>query len=548
MKVLALSPCFLLISFLSMLSSKLALGADLPNWESTSESRVISSQCFELGLVFESSVESLEREKFCFKFNYKFSNESQVNSFCDVAPSKDEHPTEEELFYVKKESELSGTLYYNNICLNENYESKTNSVFPTSFDNLSELRLEVSYDGEDFRESITITQEQQYFVGNQVFMSGLKFLSGFQKMHLQDEPNGLPRLIFREGESSFKDNEASEGDAKDQYAFFILDISNPSLSYFLHDNQTFSSTTTDNASFFRLKSQTLDLDNVTAKPDEDEWLTYLSSKLEAESDQQCYFVLPHGGTALGSQYECIRCNLKSDNNTVASDNKAYLIKATSFTMDNKTLTNGNNDNITVVKQDFTLRRNNGLKNFTGLNNNRYYVAFALFSNDNSSNKQMIRYSQDNDTTSNQSVGTNSDNSTFMCRLFKPERNYTLLEVLNGRNQNDTGLGDPRCFIATAAYGSSLAKEVDIFRWFRNKFLLTHALGRSFVEFYYEYSPPLAKIISEQPTLAWLVRMLLWPLALFLQILKWLGLWQSLALSSLGVLSFFVLVYKRRILN
>jgi hypothetical protein len=52
-----------------------------------------------------------------------------------------------------------------------------------------------------------------------------------------------------------------------------------------------------------------------------------------------------------------------------------------------------------------------------------------------------------------------------------------------------------CFIATAAYGTSTAEELDVLRSFRDEVLLESALGSHLVEWYYQTSPPVADFIS-----------------------------------------------------
>jgi hypothetical protein len=66
-------------------------------------------------------------------------------------------------------------------------------------------------------------------------------------------------------------------------------------------------------------------------------------------------------------------------------------------------------------------------------------------------------------------------------------------------------GGGLCFIATAAYGTPMAEEIQILREFRDEFLLTNPVGEAFVEFYYRISPPIAEFITEHPGLKPMIR-------------------------------------------
>jgi len=62
-----------------------------------------------------------------------------------------------------------------------------------------------------------------------------------------------------------------------------------------------------------------------------------------------------------------------------------------------------------------------------------------------------------------------------------------------------------CFIATAAYGTPMAGEIQVLREFRDEYLLTNPLGQALVDLYYRVSPPMAEFITEHPSLKPIVR-------------------------------------------
>lgn len=77
-------------------------------------------------------------------------------------------------------------------------------------------------------------------------------------------------------------------------------------------------------------------------------------------------------------------------------------------------------------------------------------------------------------------------------------------------------GGTACFIATAAYGTPFAYEINVLREWRDESLLKNPLGHVFVNFYYHISPPIAKLIEKSEFSKKLVRAFLTPFVRYLK--------------------------------
>jgi len=78
-----------------------------------------------------------------------------------------------------------------------------------------------------------------------------------------------------------------------------------------------------------------------------------------------------------------------------------------------------------------------------------------------------------------------------------------------------------CVIASAAYGSQLAPEVQLLREFRDRVAMSTFAGTQFMKafnaFYYSFSPNVAELLAGNPSLQAIVRVLIYPLVVSLRV-------------------------------
>ena len=115
------------------------------------------------------------------------------------------------------------------------------------------------------------------------------------------------------------------------------------------------------------------------------------------------------------------------------------------------------------------------------------------------------------------------------------RNWVQLEITFDVGRPQPLRIERPCFIATAAYGTPMAEEVQVLRDFRDLHLLTNTPGRLLVDTYYRTSPPIARFIAEHPALKPVVRVGLIPAVVMSTAAVNTTLPQKLAMAGLLVL-------------
>lgn len=106
------------------------------------------------------------------------------------------------------------------------------------------------------------------------------------------------------------------------------------------------------------------------------------------------------------------------------------------------------------------------------------------------------------------VEAGGSRTEFAAAVTDPE-----LDGTGGALGDSGGGGGGGCFIATAAYGTPLATQIDVLRDVRDSQMLDSTLGSAFVDAYYRLSPPVARLVADHPALAAAVRVALWPLVM-----------------------------------
>ena len=86
------------------------------------------------------------------------------------------------------------------------------------------------------------------------------------------------------------------------------------------------------------------------------------------------------------------------------------------------------------------------------------------------------------------------------RAYDDCRNYSDLAILPITTADRQSGEVDACFIATAAYGSLMANDVEMLRSFRDSVLRSTVFGELAIETYYTFGPPVAGVVGESELL------------------------------------------------
>jgi hypothetical protein len=123
--------------------------------------------------------------------------------------------------------------------------------------------------------------------------------------------------------------------------------------------------------------------------------------------------------------------------------------------------------------------------------------------------------------------------SFLLDKLLPETNYSVgiraydkchntstLTVVDFRTADRVAGAVDACFIATAAYGSIMASDVDMLRHFRDAALKSSVLGELAVETYYTFGPAVAGVVGESDLLRETARAALAPVVTRVRSMKY----------------------------
>ena len=102
--------------------------------------------------------------------------------------------------------------------------------------------------------------------------------------------------------------------------------------------------------------------------------------------------------------------------------------------------------------------------------------------------------------SHRAIIDNSDDPTFKELVSNYEKCCSYEKFLVPSKGVTIDSSSSSCFIATAAYCTSAHPDIDTFRNFRDKKLLTNPVGQVLVSSYYKISPSIANYVKRQPVI------------------------------------------------